>query len=86
MKTQITSIYIFYARIRNIQRFYIVADRGMISAENLNCIEGENAIFYILGARMRKGKEVREQLLTCGGRLTKFTRLDPRPRIPRPSR
>ena len=52
----------------NIQRFCIVADRGMISAENLNYLEGENAIPYILGARMRKDKEVREQVLTCGGR------------------
>ena len=51
----------------NIQRFCIVADRGMISAENLNYLE-ENAIPYILGARMRKDKEVREQVLTCGGR------------------
>jgi Transposase DDE domain len=52
----------------NIQRFCIVADRGMISAENLNYLEGENAIPYILGARMRKDKQVREQVLTCGGR------------------
>ena len=40
----------------------------MISAENLNYLEAENAIPYILGARMRKDKEVREQVLTCGGR------------------
>ncbi|MDP3185489.1 MAG: IS1634 family transposase, partial [Anaerolineales bacterium] len=52
----------------NIQRFCIVADRGMISAENLNYLEGQNAIPYILGARMRKDKQVREQVLTCGGR------------------
>jgi hypothetical protein len=36
-----------------IQRFCIVADRGMISAENLNYLEAENAIPYILGTRMR---------------------------------
>ena len=70
----------------NIQRFCIVADRGMISAENLKYLEGENAIPYILGARMRKDKEVREQVLTCGGRYHEVHRLDPRPRIPRPSR
>jgi transposase len=50
-----------------IKRFCIVADRGMISAGNLKYLE-ENEIPYILGTRMRKDKEVREQVLTCGGR------------------
>jgi transposase len=39
----------------------------MISAGNLKYLE-ENEIPYILGTRMRKDKEVREQVLTCGGR------------------
>ncbi|MFP4453777.1 MAG: IS1634 family transposase [Desulfobacterales bacterium] len=50
-----------------IKRFCIVADRGMISSGNLKYLE-ENEIPYILGTRMRKDKEVREQVLTCGGR------------------
>ena len=50
-----------------IKRFCIVADRGMISSGNLKHLE-ENEIAYILGTRMRKDKEVREQVLTCGGR------------------
>jgi hypothetical protein len=50
-----------------IKRFCIVADRGMISSGNLKYLE-ENQIPYILGTRMRKDKEVREQILTCGGR------------------
>jgi transposase len=39
-----------------IQRFCIVADRGMISAENLKYLEAQNATAYILGTRMRKDK------------------------------
>ncbi|MFO7931922.1 MAG: IS1634 family transposase [Desulfosalsimonas sp.] len=50
-----------------IKRFCIVADRGMISSGNLKYLE-ENEIPYILGTRMLKDKEVREQVLTCGGR------------------
>lgn len=54
----------------SIQRFCIVADRGMMSAENVKYLEAEKGdpIPYILGTRMRKDKEVREQILTCGGR------------------
>jgi hypothetical protein len=52
----------------NIERFCIVADRGMISAENLKHLEQDDKIAYILGTRMRKDKEVQQQVLTCGGR------------------
>jgi len=52
----------------NIQRFCIVADRGMISAENLKHLEQNDQMAYILGTRMRKDKEVQQQVLTCGGR------------------
>lgn len=51
----------------HIQRFCIVADRGMISAGNLQYLE-DNAVPYILGSRMRKDKEIQEFVLTCGGR------------------
>jgi transposase len=45
----------------------VVADRGMISKETLAAIEARD-ISYILGARMRKDKEVREEVLSRGGR------------------
>jgi transposase len=51
----------------HIQRFCIVADRGMVSSANIRYLE-EQKIPYILGTRMRKEKEVREEVLTCGGR------------------
>jgi len=54
------------------KRFYvgqccIVADRGMVSKDNLAKLEEEN-VPYILGARMRKTEEVREEVLSRGGR------------------
>lgn len=45
----------------------VVADRGMISKETVAAIE-ERKLGYILGARMRKDKEVRDQVLSRGGR------------------
>ncbi|MBT9136983.1 MAG: hypothetical protein DDT34_02069 [Firmicutes bacterium] len=48
----------------------IVSDRGMISAETMDYLEGER-IPYILGARMRRVKEVREvrdEVLSRAGR------------------
>ena len=67
-----------------IQRFCIVADRGMISAENLKYLETENAIPYILGTRMRKDKEVREQVLTCGGRYQEVHPIGSKTKDPSP--
>lgn len=57
-------------RIRHrfhIGRFCIVADRGMISAQTLEELAGRN-ISYILGARMRKVNEVKNQALSRAGR------------------
>ena len=48
-------------------QFCIVADRGMISAENVTELE-QRQIPYIFGARMRKVKEVREEVLSHPGR------------------
>jgi transposase len=67
-----------------IQRFCIVADRGMISAENLKYLEAQNTIAYILGTRMRKDKEVREQVLTCGGRYQEVHPLGSKTKDPSP--
>jgi transposase len=84
--TDVTTVVAVSERMRqrfNIKRFCMVADRGMISAGNLNYLE-ENEIPYILGTRMRKDKEVREQVLTCGGRYREvhpmgFKAKDPSP-------
>ena len=45
-----------------IQRMCVVADRGMISAETIAALEARG-IDYILGARERRNKEVREVVL-----------------------
>jgi len=50
-----------------IDRICVVSDRGMISAETLAYLE-EEKISYILGARMRRSKEVNEEVLSRGGR------------------
>ena len=59
-------------RIRNrfhIGRFCIVADRGMISAKTVRALEDpERDIDYILGARMRRVKEISHQVLSRPGR------------------
>ena len=56
-------------RLKNrfgIERVCIVADRGMISADTVNDLE-ELQWAYILGARMRRMKEVSEDVLSRGG-------------------
>jgi len=51
----------------HIGRICIVSDRGMISADTMTYLEGED-IPYILGARMRKVKEIKEEVLSRAGR------------------
>jgi transposase len=56
-------------RLRNrfgIVDFCVVADRGMVSEETIGALEKKN-ISYILGARMRRVKEIGEQVLTRAG-------------------
>jgi transposase len=48
-------------------QFCIVADRGMISAENVKELD-ERQIPYIFGVRMRKVKQIREDVLSHPGR------------------
>ena len=50
-----------------IGRICVVSDRGMISAETMAYLE-EEKISYILGARMRRSKEVKEEVLSRAGR------------------
>lgn len=57
-------------RVRNrfhIGRFCVVADRGMISEETMDELD-QREIPYILGARMGKLKEIREEVLPRAGR------------------
>jgi transposase len=49
-------------------QFCVVADRGMISSETLMGLE-QRKIPYILGARMRRVKEIREEVLCRAGRF-----------------
>jgi arginine repressor len=53
-----------------INRVIVVADRGMVSQRAIKILtEHEKAPFdYVLGCRMRKQKEVNEQVLARGGR------------------
>jgi transposase len=84
--TDVTTIVSVSERMRqrfNIKRFCIVADRGMISVGNLKYLE-ENKIPYILGTRMRKDKEVQQQVLTCGGRYQEVHPMGSKAKDPSP--
>jgi transposase len=53
----------------HIARVCVVADRGMISAKTIESLEQPDCdIPYILGARMRRVKEIKEQVLSRAGR------------------
>ena len=57
-----------------VRRVSIVADRGMISAQTMAALESEELdCDYILGARMRSVKEIREQVLADRGRFREIT-------------
>lgn len=55
----------------NIRRFCIVSDRGMISADTMKQLEDpDRDLLYILGARMRKVKEIKQDVLSRAGRFS----------------
>jgi hypothetical protein len=57
-----------------VRRVSIVADRGMISAQTMAALESRAVdCDYILGARMRSVKEVRERVLADRGRYEEIT-------------
>ena len=57
-----------------VRRVCIVADRGMISTDTITALEsGEVDCDYILGARMRSMKEVRDRVLADRGRYHEIT-------------
>jgi hypothetical protein len=69
--TDVTTLIAVVDRLRQrfrIRRACIVADRGMICDEVVQELEATGRP-YILGARMRKQKEVREQVLADKGRF-----------------
>src|SRR6202453_1308295 len=52
-----------------IKRVCVVADRGMISKETIEELENDKrGWLYILGARMRAQREVRDEVISRGGR------------------
>lgn len=68
--TDVTTLVPVAERLRErfgISRICVVADRGMVRAETLAQLE-ERGWDYILGARMRNQKEVRDEVLGRGGR------------------
>jgi len=68
--TDVKSLIPVVERIRSrfhIGTFCIVSDRGMISEKTMSYLEKEH-IPYILGARMRKVKEIKEEVLSRAGR------------------
>jgi hypothetical protein len=73
-------------RIRSrfhIGRFCIVADRGMISAETVKELE-RREIPYILGTRMRKVNEIKQDVLSCRGRYREVRPEGKSPKDPSP--
>jgi hypothetical protein len=70
--TDVTTLVPIVDRLRerfSIGRICIVADRGMISAKTIEELESPRRRWqYILGARMRKQKEVSREVLSRGGR------------------
>ncbi len=67
--TDVTTLLPVVERLRSrfgINRACVVADRGMISAATITQLEAQG-IDYILGARERSGKEIRETVLNDDG-------------------
>ncbi len=73
--TDVTTLLPIVKRLRRrfgVVRVCVVADRGMISQNTLAQLEGLD-LEYILGARMRSQNEVREDVLSRGGRYHEVT-------------
>ena len=71
----VTALEAVAARLRHrfgIRSVCLVADRGMISKRTMAAIEARGW-WYILGARPRATREVREEVLTDTGAMTTFT-------------
>ena len=86
--TDVTTLVPIVDRLRSrfgIRRICIVADRGMITKKTIEELESSARRWqYILGARMRSLKEVRQEVLSRGGRFhevhsPRLKRKDPSP-------
>ena len=69
--TDVTTLIPVVDRLKSrfaIRSVCIVADRGMISQDTIGQLESRE-MRYILGARMRNQKEVRQEVLSRGGRF-----------------
>ena len=82
VKTLIPVVDGLYRRF-GIVKVCIVADRGMISQETIDDL-AQQGWPYILGARMRRCKEVREQVLSDRGRFRVVHAKSPDPKDPAP--
>ena len=73
----VTTLLPVVSRLRQrfrVRRVCMVADRGMISATTIRALESEELdCDYILGARMRSVKEIRERVLADRGRYQEIT-------------
>ena len=84
--TDVTSLVPVVKRLQQhfgVQRVCIVADRGMISEPTIAEIESRGW-FYILGVRMRRTKEAREQVLSRPGRFQTVHGKSDDPKAPSP--
>lgn len=84
--TDVTSLVPVVKRLQQhfgVQRVCIVADRGMISDATMAEIESRGW-FYILGVRMRRSKEARDEVLTRAGRYQTVHAKSDDPKAPSP--
>jgi hypothetical protein len=82
VKTLIPIVDGLYRRF-GVVKVCIIADRGMISQETINDLD-QQGWPYILGARMRRCKEVRDQVLNDRGRFHVVHPKSPDPKDPSP--
>jgi hypothetical protein len=74
--TDVTTLIPVINRLRvrfHVGKVTVVADRGMISGKTIKALEAREDTQYILGARMRKQKEVNETVLARAGRYHEVT-------------
>lgn len=62
-----------FKRRFKIDKVIFIGDRGMSSKTNLEFIENELGLEYIIGSRMKSKKEVRREVLSRGGRYKKVS-------------
>ena len=85
--TDVKTVIPIVERLR--ERFHVgsvcvVADRGMISAKTIETLESTPGLTYILGARMRKQKEVKTEVLSRAGRYHEVYPKSKDPQAPSP--